>query len=67
MLDRNQTASCERGVRTLVNWDELNLVNLLLAVVEQAGEVLQRPLVQHRLGLVVSARHDVTHGPGVIR
>ena len=41
----------------------LYLVDFLLGVVEQVGEVLQRPVVEDGLRLVIRARHDVAHRP----
>ena len=37
------------------------LVNLLLGMREEPGEVLESAAVEHDLCLVVGARHDVTH------
>lgn len=37
------------------------LVDLLLVVREQGGEVMQCPAVEHMLRLLIRARHDVAH------
>ena len=40
-----------------------HLVDLLLGVRQQGGEVAQGVTVQDHLGLLVCSRHDVPHGP----
>jgi len=55
---RQHTATAERGVRA-----RGYLVDLLLGVCEQGGEVSQGVTVEHHLGLLVRARHNVPHGP----
>lgn len=42
---------------------ETHLIYFLLGVVEEIGEVLERALVQHGLGLVVRPGHDVADCP----
>lgn len=39
------------------------LVNFLLRVREQRGEVVEGVEVEHHLGLFIRARHDVADGP----
>lgn len=60
-----QKSTVERNSKRYLftgGWDPTHLVDLLLLVVEQAREVLQRTLVEDGLGLIIRPRDYVAHG-----